>query len=129
MSSSSPVCSAKILPCLVDFISLGKHPRKKGHEKAKMRTIITGALILVFTAAAAVSQAASPASAKNGSKTPDPNRVICRTQSVLGTRLKTIRTCHTQAEWEQLRHDVRNTTDRVQNGKFWNCGIKPGMGC
>jgi hypothetical protein len=47
----------------------------------------------------------------------DPNRVICRTESEIGTRLGKIRRCHTAAQWAYLKRETRNTIERVQSIK------------
>jgi hypothetical protein len=44
----------------------------------------------------------------------DPNRVICRTQEVLGSRLQSERKCMTAAQWTQLQRDQRDTVERSQ---------------
>jgi hypothetical protein len=50
-------------------------------------------------------------------KASDPNRVICRTSDIIGSRLGTKRTCMTAAEWEQLQREQRSATERIQNFK------------
>jgi hypothetical protein len=59
---------------------------------------------------------ASPAVAKerDKSKTSDPNRVICRTEQVIGSRLQSKRTCMTAIQWTQVEREQRETVDRVQ---------------
>jgi hypothetical protein len=47
----------------------------------------------------------------------DPNRVICRTEQQIGTRLQKIRRCHTAAEWAEVKRDNRRVIDRVQAHK------------
>lgn len=58
----------------------------------------------------------TPVSARNAEH--DPNRRVCVTQEVLGTRLGTKRVCHTAAEWVAYRREIRDTVDRVQAMKI-----------
>jgi hypothetical protein len=44
----------------------------------------------------------------------DPNRVICRRQDVVGTRLAKKRVCATAAEWERIHAEERQATERIQ---------------
>ncbi len=50
----------------------------------------------------------------------DPNRIVCENQDVIGSRLGGKRVCRTAAEWVMYRREIRNTTERVQNGKYSN---------
>ena len=55
-------------------------------------------------------------------------KMICRTDSESGSRLKKSRSCHTAAEWAELRRQTKANVDRIQNGRVWdshNCP-KPG---
>lgn len=42
------------------------------------------------------------------------NRVICRTEQEIGSRLSKVRRCHTAAEWAQIKRENRAIIDRVQ---------------
>ena len=53
-------------------------------------------------------------------KNHDPNRVICKTIEESGSRLKRVRACHTQAEWDELRRQMKQNIDRIQNSRPWN---------
>ena len=44
----------------------------------------------------------------------DPNKVICRTEEVIGSRLASKRTCMTSQQWEDMRREQRTTVDRIQ---------------
>lgn len=44
----------------------------------------------------------------------DPNKVICRTEEVIGSRLASKRTCMTAQQWEDMRREQRTTVDRIQ---------------
>ena len=56
-----------------------------------------------IAAGAALIVAAMPGSAAAAGKTPDPNREICKSKPVVGSRLKRVRECHTAQEWEDLK--------------------------
>lgn len=65
-----------------------------------------------FTILAALAAQALPVAAKPA---PDPAKPICRSQPILGSRLKQKKTCKTAAEWkaedadaDQLRRDLNN---------------------
>ncbi|UVO50448.1 hypothetical protein M0208_07930 [Sphingomonas sp. SUN019] len=64
----------------------------------------------------ALAVVASPVAAKerDKSKTSDPNRMICRTEQVIGSRLQSKRTCLTAMQWDQMEREQRETVDRVQ---------------
>lgn len=55
----------------------------------------------------------------------DMNRVICRTRSVLGTRLNKQRECRTAAQWEQLRRQANNGADKATRNMTGGM-VKPG---
>lgn len=67
-------------------------------------------LIVLFTLAAM----ATPVVAKDKGKGSDPNRMICRTEQVIGSRLASKRTCMTAMQWTQLEREQREGVDRVQ---------------
>ncbi len=47
-------------------------------------------------------------------KSTDPNRIICKSADLIGTRLQQKRTCLTAIQWEEMKRDQRNTVERVQ---------------
>jgi len=47
----------------------------------------------------------------------DPNRLICRREPILGSRLGTNRRCMTAAEWAQVRLDNRMRIERAQKDR------------
>jgi hypothetical protein len=73
--------------------------------------------ILVLTAAAIIGSAATAAETSNKSGKSDPNRVICRTISDTGDKLKKMRACHTAAEWQELRRQARESIEHIQNSR------------
>jgi hypothetical protein len=56
---------------------------------------IAAGLALVASAAAAAAGAAK--------KSDDPDREICKSKPVVGSRLKRVRECHTAQQWEDLK--------------------------
>ena len=44
----------------------------------------------------------------------DPNRTICRSVAVTGSRLGRQRICQTAAQWAQVRRDNRRNIERAQ---------------
>jgi hypothetical protein len=54
---------------------------------------------------ALVASAAAPglAAPKKSAAADDPNREICRSQSVVGSRLNRVRVCMTAQQWEELK--------------------------
>lgn len=48
--------------------------------------------------------------------TGDPNRVVCRSEDVIGSRLRRQKRCMTAQEWADLYFDTRRTVERVQGG-------------
>jgi hypothetical protein len=55
-------------------------------------------------------------------------KVICRTDSESGSRLKKSRACHTGAEWAELRRQAKANVDRIQNGRVWDSQACPHPG-
>ena len=61
-----------------------------------VRLAAAAALLTALPAAAAE----APASAKPKY---DPNRLVCESRAVIGSRLQRVRVCHTMLEWEEVR--------------------------
>lgn len=68
--------------------------------------IVTALMMAVVTPAAARPQ--------TDKKPADPNRTVCRTTEVIGSRLNTRKTCMTAVQWDQLEREQRMTVDKVQ---------------
>ena len=64
---------------------------------------IAAALALIF-AGSASAIAAPPKKGKPGW---DPNREICKTKAVVGSRLARVRECATAAQWEDMKLQER----------------------
>ena len=69
------------------------------------------ALGLALAATAAAPGAAAPKKAEAGY---DPDRQICKTRPVVGSRLKRVRECATAAEWEEMKLQERTGLMRKQ---------------
>ncbi|HEX2764007.1 MAG TPA: hypothetical protein VHM92_09250 [Allosphingosinicella sp.] len=62
---------------------------------------------LIWAAAlAAVAATATPA-ATGGGKDQDPNREVCKSRPVIGSRLQRVRECHTAQQWEEMKAQER----------------------
>jgi hypothetical protein len=54
-------------------------------------------------------------------------KMICKSQTQIGSRLGTKRICKTKAEWDDLRQQSRQVMDRLQGQGNPPCRL-PGMG-
>lgn len=83
----------------------------------KLLGVLAAGLALgCFTPAAAaeVPAASAPVKADN-EDVGDPNRRICRTEKILGSRLGKTRRCLTAAQWSEAKSADRQVIERVQN--------------
>ena len=64
-----------------------------------MHLVRIGAGLALMIAASPSPAAASAAAGRQA----DPNRMICKSKPVVGSRLKRVRECHTAQEWEDLK--------------------------
>jgi len=78
--------------------------------------------LLLIAALTATSATAMPPRHGDHSQTSDPNKVICHSEPVLGSRLQVNKTCHTAQEWADLRQQQRDTVERVQSGGLMGPG-------
>src|ERR1044072_632279 len=60
--------------------------------------------------------ASGPVTARSAKE--DPNRMVCVTEDVLGSRLGSQRHLMTASDWVAYRREIRNTVDRVQAMKI-----------
>jgi hypothetical protein len=74
-------------------------------------------LALILTIAVIAGTAAKASESSNKSGKADPNKVICRTISDTGDKLKHMRACHTAAEWQELRRQARESIEHIQNSR------------
>jgi hypothetical protein len=59
-------------------------------------------LVRIAAGVALVLATAAPGTAAPR-KSEDPNRQICKTHGVVGSRLKSVRECHTAEQWEEQK--------------------------
>ena len=76
-------------------------------------------------AVAAIMQGAPAANAPPTSPVagPDPNEKICRTESVIGSRLAKHRICATRAEWEERNRQDRAAVEQAQRMIGGPCSV------
>lgn len=74
---------------------------------------------LVATAMVASSAMAAERSKRKGG---NPNKMICRVESEIGSKLRRTRACHTKAEWEELRRQTQANVEHIENARPCNCG-------
>ena len=74
-------------------------------------TLLRIAAALVLLATASVPGAAAP---PKGKAADDPDRQICKSKPVLGSRLKRIRECATAQQWEDMELQERMGLMRKQ---------------
>ena len=75
----------------------------------------------VVLALAALISATAAGAAQPAAQEPQPEKKICKTERVTGSRTRTQRICMTEAEWRQLaastKRGVEEMTPRVANGQ------------
>jgi hypothetical protein len=74
------------------------------------------ALGFMATLTLATQTVARPGESQN-EEVGDQNRIICRTEAQIGSRLSKIRRCHTAAEWAEVKRENRRVIDKVQAHK------------
>ena len=86
-----------------------------------MRLAISGSLALAacmlalaVSATAADPPASQPAAAKTAASD-DLDKIVCKSEQVLGSRIPGRKVCHTQRDWNQMHEDSRRNTDDSQN--------------
>ncbi|HEY2050177.1 MAG TPA: hypothetical protein VGH03_12605 [Caulobacteraceae bacterium] len=67
-----------------------------------------------FPATPTSSPPAAVAPAGQNKKNDPSQRVICKTQDEIGTRLGGKRVCMTKAQWDQQQLDARDSVDNIQ---------------
>ncbi|HEX8573341.1 MAG TPA: hypothetical protein VF759_11385 [Allosphingosinicella sp.] len=77
--------------------------------------MITG---LALAAAASAPGSAAP---KKGEAGYDPERQICRSKAVIGSRLKRVRECHSAAEWADMKMQEQVGLMRKQTNGSAGC--------
>jgi hypothetical protein len=81
------------------------------------RLIVAGVLILA--AAPAIAQTAPAQAPKSqpvaSTDTSDVNRVVCKREDSIGSRLAAKRVCLTVQEWKDREYHHRDATERIQH--------------
>jgi hypothetical protein len=54
------------------------------------------------------------AAGNSSSRKANPNKIVCRTEGEMGTRLKKAKVCHTLAEWEDMRRQTDRNVEKIQ---------------
>ena len=92
--------------------------------------------LAIFCAAAAASVGAAQALADPPARQTregdgDPEQMVCRNETEVGSRIARRRVCRTRAEWAALQAHSREVTDEVQRFKPLICNpdAKGGMRC
>ena len=76
--------------------------------------------VLLVTALPAVAQAQSPAPQPQAAPAAKPNpldKVVCKTEEVIGSRLNSQRVCLTVREWQEQSDANREALERLQQGQ------------
>ncbi len=71
---------------------------------------MVAALAGVLVSAPAIADPTPPAA----KQIQDPNKVVCETQDVTGSRITTRRVCKTRAQWADLQLQDRQEIEKVQ---------------
>ena len=56
----------------------------------------------------------------------DPNEIVCRSESEVGSRLRRHRTCVTRAQWAEQMSQSRQYVEKAQTRRIW---CKEGVVC
>jgi hypothetical protein len=70
--------------------------------------------LLAFCALSLCAGVAAAASQNSSSRKRDPNKIVCRTEAEMGTRLQRAKVCHTLAEWEDMRRQTDRNVEKIQ---------------
>lgn len=81
-----------------------------------------------IAAGLALALAASPgaAAARKGDKGYDPDRQVCKSRPVVGSRVQRVRTCMTVQQWEEQKLQERMGLLRRQTNGDAGCNYNPG---
>ncbi|MBV9931100.1 MAG: hypothetical protein JO013_09155 [Alphaproteobacteria bacterium] len=55
----------------------------------------------------------------------DPNKIVCQSRAPVGSRLATVRECHTAQEWDEMRRSERLGLLRKQVNGDHGCNDDP----
>jgi hypothetical protein len=73
-------------------------------------------LVSVAIAGAAIAQVTSYETNRPAEIKGDPDKIVCKKQEKLGTRLGEKRVCLTVREWREVYEADREITERIQSG-------------
>jgi hypothetical protein len=90
--------------------------QEKSPGISAMKSFLSVALIASFS----LSPAAFAAESGTKKDKKDPDRLICRSEEVLGSRLAKNKRCLTAAQWDEERRAQRTLIDRAQATNFKN---------
>ena len=84
-------------------------------------------MIRVAAALALIAAAATPGVAAKGksSAASDPDREVCKSQAVVGSRVKKVRVCMTAQQWEELKMQEQLGLARQQINGAPGCAQPP----
>ena len=71
-------------------------------------------LLGVAVCMAAFAPAGAAAAETKSASTRDPNRMVCRTEPVVGSRLAKARRCMTAGEWAEMKRLDRQAIEKTQ---------------
>lgn len=80
----------------------------------KAAALIAGAFIMVAAPAVAQTSPGETAVAKDVTSEQDPDRIICRKEEQIGSRLGAKKLCMTVREWDERAQVNREHTEKVQ---------------
>ncbi|RYE56134.1 MAG: hypothetical protein EOP18_04815 [Rhizobiaceae bacterium] len=81
----------------------------------KPLALVATAACFAFSSAALAQDVAAPEEKKNNN---DPDRVICKSEDVIGSRIVTKKKCMTAAQWKEQRRLSRMDIDRAQANRY-----------
>lgn len=81
-----------------------------------LKSVAVASLLLTVAAPAAAQTPVTPAEAKDvaSSDSSDVNRIVCKKEEKIGSRLGAKKVCLTVKEWEERAAQDRDETGRVQ---------------
>lgn len=87
-----------------------------------MYKVASIAAVLTVTAMPAAAQTTPAAAPKANSELSDPNRIVCKKEEGIGSRLAAKKVCLTVQEWKDLAEANREHTEKVQQQSGFRTG-------
>ena len=72
-------------------------------------------MIISLCAVTLCAGAAHAGSSARGAGDESKDKLVCRTESLVGSRLRREKTCRTRAEWAEIRRQTKQDLERIQN--------------